>query len=186
MSSPRDDDALSWGGDDDPTLDVGAKPAPEPEPEPESPAPARLPDGFTAVGKGSETLAAPAADPPTAVDPAVGVESETPAASSEGAEPEQMSSVMLLTLGVVAGIYLLYTIGRIVGGLRLAGTAQFLVSPVGYQAALWLAIAAPALWFVTSYVLTRGSKTWLRVVWLVGGLALLVPWPFIMVGAVGQ
>ena len=73
----------------------------------------------------------------------------------------------------------------IVGGLRLQGTAQFLVSPVGYQAALWLAIAAPLLWFVAAYVLSRTARTWVRLVWLVAGLVLLVPWPFVMVGAVG-
>ena len=59
------------------------------------------------------------------------------------------------------------------------------MSPIGYQVALWLAVAAPALWFVTAYVLTRGSKSWVRIVWLIAGLVVLVPWPFIMVGAVG-
>ena len=55
------------------------------------------------------------------------------------------------------------------------GTAQFLVSPIGYQVALWLAVAAPALWFVTAYVLTRASKSWVRIVWLIAGLVVLVP-----------
>jgi len=109
-----------------------------------------------------------------------------PADAAEDAPPASLSNVALVTIGIIAGIYLLYTIGWIVGGSRLAGTAQFLVSPVGYQFALWLAIAAPALWFGTAYALTRGTKTWIRVLWLAAGLALLVPWPFIMVGAVGQ
>jgi len=165
VSTGRDDDALSWGGDDDPTLDVGARPEPEPAPAP------ALPDGFTAVGRGSEALAGRA---------------DVPADAAEDAPPASLSNVALVTIGIIAGIYLLYTIGWIVGGSRLAGTAQFLVSPVGYQFALWLAIAAPALWFGTAYALTRGTKTWIRVLWLAAGLALLVPWPFIMVGAVGQ
>ncbi|MGL1701368.1 hypothetical protein ACSTHI_23550, partial [Vibrio parahaemolyticus] len=32
VSTPRDDDALSWGGDDDPTLDVSDKRSVEREP----------------------------------------------------------------------------------------------------------------------------------------------------------
>lgn len=165
MSSGPDDDALSWGGDDDPTLDVGARPAGGEDGEPLA-----LPDGFTAVGKDSQKVGHIEADG-TVVMPG---------------EPAPMSSTMLIGLGILAGAYLLFTIGWIVGGLRLQGTAQFLVSPVGYQAALWLAVAAPALWFGTVFVLTRDTKSWVRLVWLVAGVVLLVPWPFVMVGAVGQ
>jgi hypothetical protein len=35
-------------------------------------------------------------------------------------------------------------------------------------------------------VLSRTAKAWVRLVWLVAGLVLLVPWPFVMVGAVGR
>ena len=47
MTAGRDDDALTWDGDDDPTLDVGAAAPGESPP---------LPAGWNAVGKGSETL----------------------------------------------------------------------------------------------------------------------------------
>ncbi|WP_336633198.1 MULTISPECIES: DNA polymerase III subunit gamma/tau [unclassified Microbacterium] len=184
MSTGRDDDALSWGGDDDPTLDVGrTSPA---EPAPATPraseadardagagtseaAPA-LPDGFTAVGKGSAEVGRIDADGTVTMP----------------ADAPQTSNAMLVTLGVLAGVFLLFTIGWVVGGLRLQGTAQFLVEPVGYTVALWLAVAAPAVWFVTVLLLTRTSKAWVRLVWLIGGLALLVPWPFILVGAIGR
>lgn len=167
MSTPRDDDALTWDGDDDPTLDVGHRPTVESTPEPE---PAVLPDGFTAVGKGSATVGHIDADGTVTMPD----------------EPTQMSNAMLVTLGILAGAYLLFTIGWIIGGLRLQGTAEFLVSPVGYAAALWLAVAAAPVWFLTVFVLTRAAKAWVRVLLLVGGLALLVPWPFILVGAVGR
>ncbi len=97
-----------------------------------------------------------------------------------------MGNALLITVGVVGGIFLLYTIGWIVGGLRLEGTAQFLVSPLAYQFGFWLAVAAPAVWFATVFLLTRGARAWVRIVWLLAGVALLVPWPFIMTGAVGQ
>ena len=163
MSTGRDDDALRWDGDDDPTL-VSSQSSAAPKEDPLA-----LPDGFTAVGKDSEKVGRIEADGAVVMP----------------GERAPLSNTVLLTLGVLAGVYLLFTIGWIVGGLRLQGTAQFLVSPVGYQAALWLAIAAPLLWFVAAYVLSRTARTWVRLVWLVAGLVLLVPWPFVMVGAVG-
>jgi len=167
VSTGRDDDALSWDGDDDPTLDVGTRPAPDPEPAAE---PLALPDGYTAVGRGSDEVGRIDADGTVTMP----------------GEPAPLGNVMLVSLGILGGIYALFTIGWIIGGLRLEGTAQFLVSPVGYRFAFWLAVIAPALWFATVYLLTRLSKPWLRLVWLIGGLALLVPWPFVMIGAVGQ
>jgi hypothetical protein len=168
----RDDDALTWDGDDDPTLDVGAT-APA-----ESPT---LPTGWSAVGKGSDTVDPATADAETP-DAAAGV--PAPAATTAAREP--MGNALLITIGVVGGIFLLYTIGWIVGGLRLEGTAQFLVSPLAYKFGFWLAVAAPVAWFATVFLLTRGSRAWVRIVWLLAGVALLIPWPFIMTGAVGQ
>ncbi|WP_292830840.1 DNA polymerase III subunit gamma/tau [Microbacterium sp.] len=156
MSSGRDEDSLTWDGDDDPTLDAGAA------------APA-LPDGFTAVGRGSGE---------------VGHIAEDGTISPAGA-PAPLGNALLVAFGVIGGVYALYVVGWIVGGLRLQGTANFLVSPVGYGASLWLAAAAPVLWFATAYIVTRASKSWVRIAWLVAGLALLVPWPFILVGALG-
>ncbi|MFT4052530.1 MAG: DNA polymerase III subunit gamma/tau [Microbacterium sp.] len=170
-----DDDALSWG-DDDPTLHVGGRAAQEQPPataqgqQPAQGRPPALPDGFTAVGKGSDEVGRLDADGTVRMP---------------GEQPP-LSNAMLVTLGILAGAYALFTIGGVVGGLRLEGTAQFLVSPIGYRFSFWLAVAAPALWFGTTYLLTRGSKAWVRLSWLVGGFALLIPWPFVMIGAVGQ
>jgi hypothetical protein len=36
------------------------------------------------------------------------------------------------------------------------------------------------------FLLTLHSKPWVRFAWLVAGVALLLPWPFVMIGAVGQ
>ncbi|WP_431801075.1 DNA polymerase III subunit gamma/tau [Microbacterium sp. bgisy203] len=171
MSTGRDDDALRWDGDDDPTLDVGSLPEADPERgAADTSEPLALPDGYQAVGKGSEKVGH--------------IESDGTVTMPGDAQP--MSNGTLVTLGILAGAYLLFTIGWIIGGIRLQGTAQFLVSPVGYQVSFWLAVAAPALWFLTTYLLTRASKSWVRIVWLIAGLVVLIPWPFVMVGAVGQ
>jgi hypothetical protein len=165
VTARSDDDALSWGDEDDPTLHVGpssARPTPAPTDEPAAAAPV-LPDGYVAVGKGAETVQ----PQPEKHAPALG-------------------NVALLVVGVLGGIYLLSTIGWVVGGLRLKGAADFLVAPAAYQVSLWLAVAAPAIWFLTVLWLTAGSRVWVRFAWLIGGAALLLPWPFIMVGAVGR
>ena len=171
VTAGRDDDALTWDGDDDPTLDAGATPPVE------SPT---LPAGWSAVGKGSGALETPAEAAGTTDDASVDAPAGEPSA------PARTGNAVLITIGVVGGIFLLYTIGWIVGGMRLEGTAQFLVSPLAYQFGLWLAVAAPAIWFAAAFLLTRGARAWVRIVWLLAGVALLVPWPFIMTGAVGQ
>lgn len=179
VTSGRDDDALSWDGDDDPTLDVGtaeAASAPPIDAGVEAPGrhPLDLPEGFTAVGKGSDEVG-PATDTPHET------EDETPVP-----ETPALGNAALVGLGLIGGAYLLYTIGWIIGGLRLQGFALFVVSPAAYVPTFVLAVLAPAIWFATVYATTRHSRTWVRFAWLLAGIALLVPWPFTMVGAVGQ
>lgn len=178
MTTGRDDDAaLSWDGDDDPTLDAGTGAH-----APESAVPEPLPEGYTAVGKGSGAYA-------DRSDGGTGGDADDTAGAGAPAsidEPEPIGNTALVALGVLGGVYLLYTIGWIIGGLRLHDVAVFLVSPAAYVPAFALAVLAPAIWFTTTYVLTRASKTWLRFLWLAAGAVLLVPWPFIMVGAFGR
>jgi hypothetical protein len=150
------DDALSWDGDDD-------APSQKPVQKPV------LPHGWNAVGKDSDSVGRP----------------EDVADATEPGEPRPLSTPMLLLLGIVGGIYLLYTLGWIIGGLNLQGSALFLIPGVMYQVALWAAVLAPALWFAAVWLLTRKSAGWVRVLGLLAGAALLVPWPFVMTGAVG-
>ncbi|MFS0893525.1 hypothetical protein [Microbacterium sp. 179-I 3D3 NHS] len=97
-----------------------------------------------------------------------------------------ISTGMLLLIGVVAGVYLLYTLGWVVGGLRLRPLASFLVADAMFLPWFVLAIAAPALWFLASWLLTRARPVWVRVVALLAGVILLVPWPFVTVGVIGS
>lgn len=187
MTSGRDDDALSWDGDDDPTLDVRATAGDQATALPGERATtevggavpgAALPAGYTPVGKGSEPFREP--DSATAAS-AAGPDSEV-----EPAEASHVGNAELISLGVIGGFSVLYAVGWLIGGLRLQGTAEFLVAPLAYQVSLWLAVLAPLVWFATVLLLTRGRRLWVRFAWLIGGVVLLVPWPFIMVGAIGQ
>jgi hypothetical protein len=58
--------------------------------------------------------------------------------------------------------------------------------PAAYVPAFWLALLAPAIWFGVTLLLTRRAAAWQRWAWLIAGALLLVPWPFIMIGAIGQ
>ncbi|KJQ53030.1 hypothetical protein RS85_03109 [Microbacterium sp. SA39] len=151
------DDALSWDGDEASTpKDPAADPA--------------LPRGWNAVGKGSGDVGRVADDGTV-----------TPADDTD----RGLSNAMLLVLGVVGGVYLLYTIGWVVAGLRLRPLASFLVDDFMFLPWFVLAIAAPALWFLASWVLTRGKAAWIRISVLIAGVVLLVPWPFVTVGVIG-
>ncbi|WP_374313872.1 DNA polymerase III subunit gamma/tau [Microbacterium sp.] len=181
MPAGRDDEALTWDGDDDPTLDIGADSDPHPDVvDPTAPSEtAVLPAGYTAVGRGSEALAAPD-------DSGAGARSATEPDAAPPVSREPMGNTELIAVGVIGGSSVLFAVGWLIGGLRLQGTAEFLVAPLAYQVSLWLAVVAPIVWFGSVMVLTAASKKWVRFLWLIGGVLVLIPWPFIMVGAIGQ
>lgn len=129
-----------------------------------------LPTGWNAVGKGSDT---------------VGRIADDGTVTAPEADRTPMSTAMLLLVGIVGGIYLLYSIGWVIGGLRLRPLASFLVADAMFLPWFVLAVAAPALWFLACWVLTRRRASWIRVGVLLLGVILLVPWPFVTVGAIG-
>ncbi|WP_217183698.1 hypothetical protein [Streptomyces sp. AC495_CC817] len=160
MSSDSDD-ALSWEGDE------GASPS------------RRAPSGPGRDRSAPDVSATPAEVAPESTHDVSDAE-QTPEE-----EPSGLSTAMLLTAGVVGGIYLLYSIGWVVGGLRLKPLANLIVADAMYLPWFLLAVAAPALWFLTTWVLTRGRAAWIRVSLLLLGVVLLVPWPFVTVGVIG-
>lgn len=129
---------------------------------------AALPKGWNAVGKGSG--------------------SEARAGTAENASPREaapLSTPTLVAVGVIGGVYLLYTVGWVVGGLRLKPLTTLIVADAMFVPWFLLAVAAPALWFVTCWLLTRGRASWMRMLVLLLGAVLLVPWPFVTVGVIG-
>jgi len=173
----RDDDALTWDGDDDPTLDVGANPTAPGDSKIASTDAApgdragtgALPEGFTAVGKGSEDVPGRRVD-----DGQDEIVEESRAPMSNGA---------LIGLGIFGGVYLLLTLGWLLGAGRLQFVAQLFLDPIAFQITLWLAVAALPLWFLTVLWLTRRTATWVRFALLGAGAVLLIPWPFVLAGA---
>lgn len=171
------DDALSWDGDDG---DSPTPTAPAPaERKSVAPADATLPEGWNAVGKGSGAVGRPVPEESDDADADAD-------ADADDTETPGLSTAMLLILGVVGGIYLLYSVGWVVGGLRLKPLANLIVADAMYVPWFVLAVAAPALWFLAVWVLTRAKASWIRIGLLLLGVVLLVPWPFVTVGVVGS
>ncbi|MCE4024992.1 hypothetical protein LXM50_03285 [Microbacterium sp. Au-Mic1] len=166
------DDALRWEGDEPDAPDAAAKNAPPAAPQAQTSAGA-APEPAHAV---ENTAGAPVARAET-----------TSADDAEDAddEPAAIGNVALVFYGIIGGVYLLFAVGWIVGGFRLRPRASLLLVDWMYFPWMWLATLAPVLWFATAWVLTRGRATWIRVVALIAGAALLVPWPFVMFGTVG-
>lgn len=113
---------------------------------------------------------------PTHVDSPVGT------AAAHGAEEAEldMSSALLVTLGVFGGIFLLYIVGWIVAVQRSTPPTGTIFNGVMYQLGEVLAIASPAAWFVGVLVVARDRRSSARVLWLLLGVILLAPWSFIL------
>ena len=176
---PRpDDDALSWEGDDDPTLDTGVGAPGEAPVAAAPPAPVE-----PAV---SPAPAAPGPATPDAVaDDAVADDAE----AEEAEEPRRLGDAALVSLGVLGGVYLLWTVGWVLGSLRLRDWIQIRTGAVAdamFHGSMVLGILAPAIWFGAAWYLTRHRPTWVRIAAIVLGVIVLVPWPFVMVGVIGQ
>ena len=98
---------------------------------------------------------------------------------AEDAAP-RTSSLLLVVYGVLAGVYLLYTFGWITSVVRTMLPVTDLLSGIMYQLGQFLAIASPALWLAAAVLLTRGRKPVVRLLWVVLGLVVVAPWPFLL------
>lgn len=159
MTAKPDDDALRWAGENDPTLASGDT-STRPElaegwsiPQTIGTNPATTPDGFRD-------------------DSRVAREPAAAQVASAGA------SATLVIMGILAGIYLLYTIGWFIGVNRLSNPISDPVSEFMFTLGAWLAVAAPIVWFGVTYWLTT-SRPRVRLFWLLLGVVLLIPVPFI-------
>ena len=90
------------------------------------------------------------------------------------------SSLLLIVYGVLAGVYLLYTLGWITSVVRSTLPVYDLLSGIMYQFGQFLAIASPALWLAAAVLLTRDRKPVVRLLWVVLGLVVVAPWPFLL------
>lgn len=153
------EEALGWEGDEDPASAGAALPSGS----------KRRADHGRRVDRSART----------------GPVAESESESDEDSERPALSNTMLLITGVVGGVYLLYAVGWVIGGLRLQPLARFFVADAMFLPWFVLAVASPLLWFLAVWILTRGRAAWVRASFLLLGVVLLVPWPFVTVGVIG-
>jgi hypothetical protein len=190
MSAKQDDDALSWAGDDDPTLVAGeAEHLPAAPASVASSAP-ELPEGWTVAGTGAGAAGSGATgSAATATDVTGAATASAPLTSATGSTathadpvstdaPPPPSSVALVGMGVLGGIYLLYTVGWFIGTSRIGNPIGGDIGQFMFSLGAWLAVIAPLVWFGAAYGLTNGRPR-LRVLWLLIGVVVLAPLPFI-------
>ncbi|HEY4268946.1 MAG TPA: hypothetical protein VGM94_12220 [Galbitalea sp.] len=161
MTPDDDDDALSWGGARDPSHF-------------ETPVAAIAPKPTRA-----ERRAARSQDVAPWHEPAPGEEDETDAATA-GRFGAVADGAVLISLGILGGIYLLYTVGWIISLQRLYYIATTALDQEAFVVQQYLAIAAPVAWFVAVIWFTRHRHPVARLIWLIVGAVVLVPWPFVL------
>jgi hypothetical protein len=94
-----------------------------------------------------------------------------------------VSSLQLVTYGVLAGAYLIYTIGWIVSIQRLNAVQTVsteVLNAIMFGLGEILAMASPAIWFGAAFLLTRGRRPLVRLLWILVGLIAVLPWPFVL------
>lgn len=134
---------------------------------------------LTGAGAGSNQ-ATPAGTAP------VGVGTNSAAApgisgSAAQGQSASMPTGVVVFYSVVAGWFAVYTIGWawLAYTWWVTGSSAPLLNILA-NGILVLAAAAAALWMVTSIVATRGKSFIWTVVWLVVGIVLLFPWPYLV------
>lgn len=151
-----DDDALSWtGGENDPTLvDTALAGAKPPKKAPAQPA---KPAGWRVV-TGNEPNSNP--------------------------DRTQMSSMQLLAHGILAGVYLIYTITWLSYIQANAYVATGFITQALHVLGYVLAVLAPAIWFGAVLTVTRGAGSLRnRLIALLVGAVILLPLPVLIAGA---
>lgn len=170
MAVEPEDEALSWAGDEDAAAPSPRQRRGRAEAAPATPAPSDPLSGVAAPAEGAERAAVSAPG-----------ERETPAEAERDREAPQLGSVVLLSVGVIAGIYLLYTIGWFIAVGRVVTVSG--MNPVeAFMAQLGavFAVAAPALWAAAVLWIGRGKRIGWKLSALVIGVVVLVPWPFVV------
>jgi hypothetical protein len=149
----EDEEALSWAGGRDPSHyeTPVAKP-----------------------GKGAKSSTHPeAAVPDGAGDTDHGGETD-----DDADQRAPMSAIVLVCLGVLGGIYALYTLGWFLSWQRLLYADPDELEFQAFHVQQVLAILAAPLWFGATIYFTRGRKSAGRLLWLVIGALALIPWSF--------
>jgi len=152
------------------------------------PAAAQVPATAQPAGSANPVGSAATPEQAKAAEPAKATESANttePAKDAESAKPGESakprSSAVYVAYGVSGAIFLLYAIGWAITLFVGPSTApDGVLNQIMAYLTVGLAIASGPLWFMGVFLLTRGRKPVIQVLWQLLGIALLAPWPFIL------
>jgi hypothetical protein len=113
---------------------------------------------------------------PTHVDSA---QADADAGSDGPALAPGTSSIMLVVFGVFGGIYLLYAVAWLITAMQPGYTTGAPLNDFMAQASSALAVLAAPAWFIATLALTASRRNWVRILVLVLGIVVLVPWGFV-------
>ena len=106
--------------------------------------------------------------------------SKTTSATTEVAdEPQGLSSAALIGFGIFGGIYLLFSVAWLITALRNPTQIADVLGNAMFQFGLWLAVASPAIWFGAVLYLGKDKKVVTRLLFLLLGVVILIPWPYV-------
>jgi hypothetical protein len=157
--STEDEEALAWAGDND----------------------ERLTSGSTSVSPVRKRRASPSSSP---LSPALSDTEPLEALPAEDDQPRGLSSGEGIGLGVLGGIYLLFSAAWIV--TALGDPVAFVDDPLAsvmFTSGLWLAAFAPSAWFSATLFWGRHRSFFWRFGVLALGAVLVIPWPYFVRGA---
>jgi len=170
--STEDEEALAWAGDNDERLTTGST----------SVSPVRKRRASPVSSPESPSVSSPAEEPSGQWSP-----SETlPEPVVEEHDEEDLgglSSREGIFLGLLGGVYLLFSAAWIVTALR---DPVQIADPLGsfmFTFGLWLCALAPAAWFSATLVFGRHRSFLWRLTLLTLGAILVIPWPYFIRGA---
>lgn len=95
----------------------------------------------------------------------------------EDDEAAVVSSTALVTMGVLGGVYFLYTLGWLTYALRSITHSSDVLAGFMFNLGLWLSVLAAPLWFALTFWFTRRLS--IRYAWLVLGALVLIPIPLV-------
>jgi hypothetical protein len=93
--------------------------------------------------------------------------------------PSGLSSAALIGFGIFAGIYLLFSVAWLITALRNPTEIADVLGNAMFQFGLWLAVATPAIWFGAVLYLGKDKKVATRILFLLLGVVVLIPWPYV-------
>ena len=130
-------------------------------------------------------------DVPRLGDGSIRTEPEHDAAPDEPGEtrtPRSAGDIALAIMTVLFALaYLAVTVGWVLSAQNLGYPGLDLPGEIMWQFGEFLALIAAGLWFAAVLALTPAGASWRgakRAVWFTLGLAVLLPWPYLL-GALG-